>query len=89
MSLDDVYGQASETTDGAGGTVIPAAENLIKIIKRIGNEEEKPFVLAFNDQKCESLDPLVEKLNFSEEQFLEMAQNFAKKEIDSWVKEKL
>ncbi len=79
MSLDDRYKQVSETINSAGGTPFPVTDTLIQIIGKLVKEEEIDIILAFKDQKSQTLEQLKESSKQPEKEILDQTEILAKK----------
>ncbi|MBU3914026.1 hypothetical protein KKA14_00655, partial [bacterium] len=81
MSTQEIYRQVSETVSGAGGTPIPTTDTLIEIMRRIVNEDETDFVLAFAEKKSQTMEQLVETMGLSEQKIEEKMHQLAAKGV--------
>ncbi len=81
MQMNEIYRQACGIIVNAGGTPLPVTDTLIKIIQRVIREDEIEFILAFKDQKSQTLEQLKKSSGMTEEQIVQMTDRLARKGV--------
>lgn len=59
MDLEEKYQLAIEAINGAGGLPIPPSDALTVLVKEIIAADEVEFILAFRDQKSQTMEQLL------------------------------
>lgn len=81
MTRDEKYTKAAAIISGAGGTPLPVTETLLSILKLIIAEDELDVVLAFKDQKSQTLEQLQGSSGLAAEEIERQATSLAKKGV--------
>jgi len=75
------YQAVAEILASAGGTPLPMTETLTRIINLSVDEDDIDFILAFKEQKSQTMTQLMETCGLAEEKIDEKTQKLAKKGV--------
>ena len=75
----DKYKEVTQLINSAGGTPYSISDTLISIVKILVSEEDLDFIMAYEEQKSQTLTQLKESSGLSEEVILEKVGKLAKK----------
>lgn len=81
MNLDDKYREVTATINKAGGTPFPETDTLVDIVKLLVAEDELDMILAFKEQKSQTMDQLKESSGMAENEILKKTEALAAKGI--------
>jgi ferredoxin len=81
MSTNQTYRDVCQTIVNAGGTPLPMTDTLIEIIRRIIDEDETEFILAFRKKKSQTMEQLRETTGLTEEDIVEITTRLARKGV--------
>jgi len=75
------YQAVAEILASAGGTPLPMTDTLTRIIKLIVDADDIDFILAFKEQKSQTMEQLTQSSGLSEEMINEKVRKLAKKGV--------
>jgi len=75
----DKYKKVTQIINTAGGTPYSMSDTLVTIVKILVSEEDLDFIMAFEEQKSQTLEQLKESSGLSEEVILKKVGKLAKK----------
>ena len=81
MDMNEKYLNVVEAINKAGGTPSPVTPTLIELIKNVIKEDETDFVIAFKDQKSQTMEQLKASTGLSEDEINARVEVLAKKGV--------
>jgi Pyruvate/2-oxoacid:ferredoxin oxidoreductase delta subunit len=81
MSLEERYREVTSTINKSGGTPFPETDTLVDIVKLLVDEDELEMVLAFKQQKSQTLEQLKQSSGMAEDDILKKTESLAAKGI--------
>ncbi len=81
MDITKGFQAVAQILASAGGTPVPMTDTLTRIIKLIVDEDDIDFILAFKEQKSQTMAQLIETCGLAEEKIDEKTQKLAKKGV--------
>ena len=81
MDQNDKYLKVVEAVNKAGGTPSPVTPTLIELIKEVIKEDETDFVLAFSDQKSQTMEQLQASTGLSQDEINAKVEVLAQKGV--------
>ncbi|WP_028316880.1 ATP-binding protein [Desulfatibacillum aliphaticivorans] len=81
MDLNEKYMPVVETIQKAGGTPPPTTPTLVELIKEVIKEDEIDFILAFNEQKSQTMEQLKASTGLSEDEINAKVEVLAKRGV--------
>ncbi|MBI9076515.1 MAG: 4Fe-4S binding protein [Desulfatibacillum sp.] len=81
MDLNDKYLQVVDAINKAGGTPPPTTPTLIELIKEVIREDETDFIMAFGEQKSQTMEQLKASTGLSEDEINAKVEALAKRGV--------
>ena len=81
MNANDKYREAAEAVNKAGGTPLPVTDTLLDILRLIIEEDELDFIIAFTQQRSQTMDQLKQSTGLPEEEILKKTSRLAKRGV--------
>ncbi len=75
----DKYKKTTQVINSAGGTPYSISDTLISIVQHLVTEEDLDFIIAFEQQKSQTIEQLKASSGLSEEVILKKVEKLAKK----------
>jgi ferredoxin len=79
--IDEKYKQVGNVIAAAGGTPVPVNDTLVKLLKYFLNEEDLDFVLAFNEQKSQTVEQLRQSTGLCDSEIVKKANILASRGV--------